>query len=373
MGKSIKICHLTSAHPRFDIRIYRKECVSLQKEFDVHLIVADDKGDQLINELHIYDVGKETGRLNRFLKTPKKILKKAISLDAAVYHLHDPDLLLIAKKLKKKGKIVIFDAHEDIPKQLLSKPYLSKWKAKIVSKLFAVYEKLITKKLDYIITATPFIRDKFLTFHTSVIDINNFPLEGELHAEKSNWNHKKNKLAYVGGISKIRGIEEVILSLKYVEGNDEILQLVGEFSESETSRRAHLIPSFERVNELGFLTREDIKNLLAECMVGIVTFLPVPNHIEAQPNKMFEYMSAGLPVIGSNFPLWKEIIEGNKCGICVDPTQPKEIAKAIQYIFDHPEEAEEMGKNGVAAIQRKYNWSAEEKKLISTYRSILFL
>lgn len=367
-----KICHLTSAHPRFDIRIFTKECLSLAKEFDVFLVVADGKGDETISDIQIIDVGQETGRINRFRKTPKKVLNQALKIDAEIYHLHDPDLLTIATKLKRVGKIVIFDAHEDIPKQLLSKPYLSKWKAKIVSKLFAVYEKSITKKLDYIITATPIIRDKFLAFHTSVIDINNFPLEGELHTGKSNWDYKKKKLAYVGGISKIRGIEEVILSLKHVEGDDQILQLVGEFSESETSKRAHLIPSFERVNELGFLTREDVKNLLAECMAGIVTFLPVPNHIDAQPNKMFEYMSAGLPVIGSNFPLWKEIIEGNKCGICVDPTQPKEIAKAIQYIFDHPEEAEEMGENGIAAIQRKYNWSAEEKKLISTYQSILF-
>jgi glycosyltransferase involved in cell wall biosynthesis len=125
------------------------------------------------------------------------------------------------------------------------------------------------------------------------------------------------------------------------------------------------------VNALGFLSRQEVKTLLAESMAGIVTFLPVPNHIDAQPNKMFEYMSAGLPVIGSHFPLWKEIIEGNNCGICVDPNQPEEIGKAIQYIFDHPKEAENMGINGIKAIEEKYNWRAEEQKLISTYQSIL--
>ena len=373
MSKPIKICHLTSAHPRFDIRIYRKECISLQKDFDVHLIVADDKGDQEIEGLHIFDVGKETGRLNRFLKTPKKILKKALSVDAAVYHLHDPDLLLIANKLKKKDKIVIFDAHEDIPKQLLSKPYLSKWKSRIASKLFGKYEKRVTAKLDIIITATPVIRDKFLQFHKNVIDINNYPLMNELYAEKSDWSHKKEQVAYVGGISKIRGILEVISSLSHLKSEHKILQLVGEFSEKETYESALKTEGFEKVNQLGFLSREEVKTILDESMAGVVTFLPVPNHIDAQPNKMFEYMSAGIPVIGSKFPLWQEIIEGNSCGICVNPNEPREIAEAFQYIFDHPEKAAEMGENGVSAIRTRYNWEAEEIKLISKYKEVLHI
>jgi glycosyltransferase involved in cell wall biosynthesis len=86
---------------------------------------------------------------------------------------------------------------------------------------------------------------------------------------------------------------------------------------------------------------------------------------------MFEYMSAGLPVIASNFPLWKEIVEGNKCGICVDPMDPKAIASAIQWMIDHPEEAEEMGKNGRRAVETKYNWANESKKLVGLYQRLI--
>jgi glycosyltransferase involved in cell wall biosynthesis len=86
---------------------------------------------------------------------------------------------------------------------------------------------------------------------------------------------------------------------------------------------------------------------------------------------MFEYMAAGLPVIASNFPLWKEIIEGNHCGIYVNPLKPKEIAKAIEYLIKHPKEAKRMGENGRKAVLEKYNWENESKKLLKIYEELL--
>lgn len=371
MTSTIKICHLTSAHPRFDIRIYQKECMSLVPHFETHLVVADNLGDATKNGIHFHDVGKETGRMKRFLHTPKKVLKKALEIDAEVYHFHDPDLLLIAKKLKRNGKIVIYDAHEDVEKQLLSKPYLSAWKAKIVSRTFANYERKIVKYLDAIITATPTIRDKFNTFHHQVVDINNYPLMHELFTEQSDWSAKKPQVAYVGGISRIRGIIEAVIALEHVNRHDPILQLVGAFSEPETATITRQQKGFEKVNERGTLSRSEVKQVLSDCMAGIVTFLPVPNHIEAQPNKMFEYMSAGIPVIGSRFPLWQDILEKNDCGLCVDPTKPAEIGQAIEFILDNPIRAKEMGDNGVRAIRSHYNWESEQEKLVLLYKKLV--
>ena len=106
-------------------------------------------------------------------------------------------------------------------------------------------------------------------------------------------------------------------------------------------------------------------------IAGMVIFRPVPNHINSQPNKLFEYMSAGIPVIASNFPLWQQIVEGNKCGLCVDPLNTRAIAEAIDYMVEHPEEAEEMGQNGREAVLEKYNWEIEEQKLLSFYQQVL--
>ncbi|MDC4505526.1 glycosyltransferase, partial [Acinetobacter baumannii] len=125
------------------------------------------------------------------------------------------------------------------------------------------------------------------------------------------------------------------------------------------------------VNELGQLSRNEVKEVLQRSVAGLVTFLPVPNHIDAQPNKMFEYMSAGIPVIGSNYPLWRSIIEDNGCGICVNPEDPEEIAAAIDKLIVDRALAENMGKNGIRAVNEKYNWSIEEKKLFKLYTELL--
>lgn len=81
-------------------------------------------------------------------------------------------------------------------------------------------------------------------------------------------------------------------------------------------------------------------------------------------------MAAGLPVVASNFPSWREIVEINKCGICVNPLEPKEIARAVKYLIEYPEEAEKMSKNGRRAVLEKYNWGNESKKLLKIYEEL---
>lgn len=367
----LKITHLTSAHPRYDIRIFVKMCTSLAtyNKFKVSLVVADGKGDEASNNVNIIDVGAKTGgRISRMTKTVNMVFKKAKQLNSDVYHLHDPELIPIGLKLKKLGKKVIFDAHEDLPKQILGKTYLNKPIKNILSKGFSFYEKYACAKFDYIITATPTIKDKFLKINRKAIDINNFPILGELSNEIS-WNQKVDTVCYVGGIAEQRGIKEVVKAMEYVL--KATLSLVGQFSKLSLEEEVKEYDGWQKVNKLGFLQRDEVSKIMANSKAGIVTFLPLPNHIDSQPNKMFEYMSAGLPIITSNFPLWKEIVEGNSCGICINPLDSKEIAKAIEYIMAHPKEAEQMGQNGKKAVSEKYNWQVEEKKLFEVYEELV--
>lgn len=363
------ICHLTSAHPRDDIRIFVKECISLKKVSNVVLIVADSLGDEVKNGVFIYDVGSSMSRLDRIINAPTRVLEKAIQVDADIYHLHDPELIPIGLKLKKLGKIVIFDAHEDVPKQLLSKPYLNKPARWLLSSVFSVFERLACPKLDYIVTATPSIREKFRSFGAASIDVNNYPLLGELDAGEIDWSKKKQYVAYVGGIASIRGISQVVSAMNLTKTRAR-LQLAGNFNEPAVERAVHEDAGWQLVDALGLVNRERVREVLSQCVAGLVTFLPAPNHIDAQPNKMFEYMSAGLPIIGSHFSLWKEIIEGNDCGICVDPLNPQEIADAIDFLVNNPKEAERMGYNGQKAVQEKYNWGMQEQKLLSLYSTL---
>jgi glycosyltransferase involved in cell wall biosynthesis len=179
-------------------------------------------------------------------------------------------------------------------------------------------------------------------------------------------NKKENSICFIGNISPIRGLSQVIEALNNVNIN---FYIAGELDASYRDELSK-IKGWEKVIELGFIDRVQSKELKNKSIAGIVTFLPLPNHINAQPNKIFEYMASELPVIGSNFPLWKEIIEKNNCGICVNPLNPSEIANAIQQLIDSPEIAIRMGKNGKQLVQSTYNWDIEKEKLYLFYNSI---
>jgi len=97
----MKVAHLTSAHPRFDTRIFVKQCCSLSKKYQVYLVVADGLGDELNSNVNIVDVGQFRGRKDRIINATKAVYNEAKIIDADIYHLHDPELIPIGLKLKK--------------------------------------------------------------------------------------------------------------------------------------------------------------------------------------------------------------------------------------------------------------------------------
>jgi len=371
MSKLIKITHLTSVHARYDTRIFLKQCTSLAKlqNYKVNLVVADGLGNESKNKIQIYDIGSSTGRFKRIFMTTKKIYKKALDLNSDIYHIHDPELIHIGFKLKKNGKKVIFDSHEDVGEDILIKMWIPFLLRKLISLVYSFFEKYYCKKLDIVITATPHIREKFVIRGLNAIDINNFPILSELTLGKNHWNEKKQEVCYIGAISKERGILEIVNAIGNIEGVK--LNLGGSFSEKELEKSCKKLDGWNNINELGYLNQNEISNVLKKSKAGLVVLYPTSTYKPSLPVKMFEYMASGIPIICSNFQLWNDmIITVYKCGIAVNPKDPKEIMDAINYIINHPEESKEMGERGRKAVIEKYNWDNEEKKLYSIYSNL---
>ena len=368
-SRTVKVCHLTSVHARNDIRIFAKECRSLAGNgYQTSLVVADGLADETRDGVRIYGCAKERNRVNRVLNAPRNVLSRAVEIDADIYHLHDPELMPVGLKLKGRGKKVIFDSHEDVCRQMLSKPYLNPNLLRLMSVSFSFYQRYACSRFDGLLAATPFIRDTLHKINPNTLDINNFPLPGELDAEVP-WCDKRGEVCYIGGIAALRGIREVIAACGMLKSGTR-LNLAGRFSEAAVEAEVREMKGWQRVNQLGFVDRKAVRETLGRSVAGLVTFHPVPNHVDAQPNKMFEYMSAGVPVIASHFPLWKEIVEGNGCGLCVDPLDPAAIAEAIDFLVNNPDMARWMGENGRKAVMERYNWLSEEQKLFRFYERL---
>ncbi len=363
-----KICHITTVHTPTDIRIFKKMCITLaNNNYDCHLIAtADHTG--IVEGVHLHSLPKSANRIQRFTTGAKNALQKAIEVDADLYHFHDPELIPLGLQLKKQGKLVIYDVHENHSGSILDRKYLKPFLRPILAKHVKNLETKADKFLDAIVTATPAIARQFQNRNT--IDIQNFPLINEFaHVNGKLQTKRQNQFAFIGGMSEIRGISEIVQAISQVP--KATLTLAGTFSPSSYEAEVKQIAGWSQTKHLGWLSREDVATVLGNSRAGIVTFLPAQNHTESQPNKIFEYMAAGIPIIGSNFPLWESIIEGEKVGICVDPSNPLEIANAMQSILDHPEEADEMGRRGRNAIESKYSWEAESQKLLKLYTQLL--
>lgn len=348
-------------------------CNSLaKKNYEVYLIVADGKGDETINGISIFDVGANIGgRFLRMTKTVKLIFEKVKKLDVDICHLHDPELIPIGLKLNKLGKKVIFDSHELVTDQILNKDYLPKFLRSIISKIYSYYEKYSLKKFN-LIGATPHIREYLKKINNSAIDICNYPIINNKILNNIDPIHKSNKInyiCYIGVISKIRGIKELVQALE-LTNNKVVLNLAGNFSSTEFEIEIKKLSGWKNVNYLGFVELEYFMSIY-DHKFGVVPFLKDPNHIYSQPNKMFEYMLYKLPVICSDFDLWKNLMKTYNCGRVFNSDEPGSIAKVIDYLIDNPDESIRMGKNGYQIIIDKFNWKNEEKKLYSFYDKIL--
>mgnify|MGYP002853025454 CR=1 FL=1 len=364
--RRIKICHVTSMHSPDDARIFHKECCSLAKHYDVSLI-APNIDDYEMRGVKVYGVNLPSSRNSRYFKL-SSVFEKAMSINADIYHFHDPELLSLGLKIKKSGKHVIFDSHEDVPNQILTKEWIPRLIRKPLSKVYKIYEKYYLKHYDAIVSVTPILTERLKRINPNTYQVTNFPEYQEIKDDRK-WGRK---ICFTGGISEkymhhniLKAIEDV--EVEYV--------LAGPCNPATYCEELQKMKSWSKVDFRGFVKREECVGIMQESTIGmaVLDYLPNVGYKKGTLGvlKIFEYMQAGIPIIATDFELWKEIIEGNGCGICVNPHKIDSIKNAVNYLLSNPNIAIRMGNNGRELVKKEYTWKSQEVELYKMYENII--
>ena len=366
-----RIVHLTSVHPPFDSRIFTKECCSLaQAGYEVVLVATHEK-DEVRDGIRIHSIPKPRNRRERMVVTTFQVLRAALRERGALYHFHDPELIPVGVALKILGMRVIYDVHEDLPRQIREKLWIPSILRRLMGRTIAILEWSVARIFDAIVTVTPHIASRFPEHKTEIV--RNYPILGELAIPKPTpFKDRPPLVAYVGGIAEIRGIREMVQAMgKLPEHPDACLMLAGMFDSQALEDEVKTLPGWERVDYRGWQNRDQVAKMFDQARVGLVVLHPVINYLTAYPVKLFEYMAASLPVIASDFPVYREMVAGANCGLLVDPMDPDAISEALRWLLEHPAEAQAMGERGREAVLRQYNWNAEKEILLDLYRRLL--
>lgn len=291
---------------------------------------------------------------------------------ADVYHFHDPELIPVALLLRIQRKRVIYDAHEDLPNTVSYKTYIPAWLRTPLRIGVKVVEGFASRFMTGVVAATTPIADRFSQARNRVV-VRNYPLLEEFPpAVLESTATTGDYVAYVGArITEARGANEMVEAMGLLPPNLPLrLKMAGDLDPPTLAEKLSKLRGWSRTEWVGVLGRADVAQLLCRARAGLVLLHPEPNYLNSQPVKLFEYMAAGIPVIASDFPVWRNIIESAGCGLLVDPTDSAAAARAIEYLWSHPAEASEMGRRGRVAVETKYNWDREAEHLLEFYGEI---
>ncbi len=364
------VAHLTSVHSPFDVRIFEKECRTLAEAGFEVTIVAPANESCVSSGVVVKAVRPRHSRLARMLLTPTAVVRRALREHPAVYHVHDPELLPTAALLALTSRTVLYDAHEDLPRQLGSKEWIPRALRPVIRLAAAVLEWLCVRPLAGVVAATPHIGKRFDSSHPTVVQ--NFPLLREFAELPVPYSRRENHVVYVGEIGVARGARELVRAMgKLPDDLDARLLLGGRSASSGLVSELRRDRGWQRVEDLGWLNRRSVVATLRSARVGMVTLHPIRNYRDGQPVKLFEYMAAGVPVVASNFEEWRRFVAEPGTGLMVDPLDPSAIADAISWLLTHPDEAEKMGQRGRELFEERWNWGPEGERLVERYRTLI--
>jgi len=366
-----KICVITTSHPADDNRIYLKEIMTLLKKYRVVYITTGNIANRP-NGLEIVEVGSFERTLAKRLSRNWKAFRLALKQDVVSYHFHDFDFISFAVLLRIiKHKPVIYDIHEDNPAVVKSRNYV---KSRLVSSFLSAVVSIIEKTCSYffsgaLVVNEP-IKERISKSVKNTVVIPNYPQKKLLdkYKAKKYTDKKEIKAVHLGGLNNIRGAETIINGVAKLDNIK--LTIIGDIK-PEKYKEKLLKENIDKVEITGWKSYEEALAMAYNADFAIIGFLPVPNHMEASPNKIFEYMGLGLPILASDLPSFKALIEGGKVGVIYKSKNSEDFANKLKQLVSDKEKLTNYSKNAKNSFNERYNWESISKGLTNLYEEII--
>lgn len=364
------VVHVSTVHHWDDSRIFRRMCLSLARHgYDVVLLAVAD-AERTVGDVRVVPVGAAGGRLTRVLLGLPRVAARAWSMRAALYHLHDPELMPLIPLLRLRGAQVVYDAHEDLPKQVLEKEYLPSAARPVVGAAARFLCRFADRTSSHVLAASPKVAERFRA--TTCTVVRNYPEDLPEGRDGPEYPRRGPVVVYAGGLTRARGVEQMVDAMPHARlPADWRLLLVGPHSPDDLIDRLRVRSGWEMVDHRGPVSAGEARVLIGTARIGLALLQPIGQNVDVLPTKLFEYMSLGVPVVAADYPQCRDVVQSAGCGIVVDATDPRAIGEAIAELAGRPEQAQEMGERGRREVARRFNWGVEERELLAAYSRVL--
>jgi glycosyltransferase involved in cell wall biosynthesis len=367
-----RVLLLSTVHPSADSRIVYKIAPSLQGHFEVFCALPGLRSGWN-GKQHGIGLPKFERLLPRILFTHPAALFKCLRLKADIVHIFVPELIPLAFLFQWAGAKVVYEVQENLFKKFAIKRYnngpVFKW-------LFRLFDQLARRRFHCVFTDDAYLEEyrdlakPFTVIHNYV----SLPVMDFLAREGAR--SRRPEIFYLGVVSMERCLDTMIDALGMLKNSypDCHLHLFGPVRVTPAELEA--ITGYQAVKDNitfhGYTDQKAALRYARQSVAGIALLKPVADYPESFPTKLFEYMALRLPVITSDFPVYRQIVERNGCGFCISPDDAEALCNALKSCIADSELRLQMGNSGRKATEVCYNWASEEEKLLSFYNDILY-
>lgn len=295
-----------------------------------------------------------------------KFIEQGLKVKADVYHAHDLDTLLagyVCSRIRRAK--LIYDSHE-----------IATDKTGLKARFFwRLLERTLINKADRVIFTT-FTRANFTARKyriklpevvSNCTDNHEMVRQVDLR-ELLSIDRKLKIVLYQGGIQVGRGLEQLVEAVPFLNPGAVVVLVGGGRIKPFLEEKVNLLGLTERVKFTGLVPLDDLLAYTACADVGLQILQNICfNHFSTDSNKLFEYLTVGVPVVASDFPEIRKVIQEFDAGILIDPHKPENIAAGINQMLSDENRRLKMSDNAKMA-SLKYNWANEKQKLIDIYK-----